>query len=295
MAFSGAEIAAELGDAGIDVTLVAARPAWIAPRYLPAPDGSPVPWDLAAARRAPAPTHRERNRALHDAGGNPGALDPRLRLDPASSRPPRVVFTDRLVGQVRDGRVAMAVGRVVDAGAHHLELDDGARVDCDAVVWCTGYGTALPLPELRTAPGVNLDDPLMPLLLDRATLHPALPDHAFVGLYRGPHLGVVELQARWASAVLAGAVPRPRRKESTAGLADARAIRDARPRPQFPYRDPVALGDRIASALGVLPEPGDVREDDPVVPAQYRFRGPGADPVAARLALESARRRMGTA
>lgn len=95
--------------------------------------------------------------------------------------------------------------------------------------------------------------------------------------------------------MLAGAVPQPDRSTTDAGAAEAEAIRAARPRPQFPYRDPVALGDRIAGALGVLPEPDDLRDGDPVVPAQYRLRVPGSDPSAARLGLESARRRMGTA
>ena len=292
MSFSGAEIAAELAGAGVDVTLVVSRPAWVAPRYLPGPHGTPVPWDLASARRAPAPSHRERARALDDAGGNPGRFDPRLRLDPDSGEPPHVVFTDRLPDLVRDGRVAVAPGRVTGAGSRHLDLDDGTRLACDAVVWCTGYRADPPVPHL---PGADRDDPVMPFPLDRITWHPDLPDHAFVGLYRGPHLAVVELQARWVCAVLAGAVPRPSPDEMRAGVAEALAIRDARPRPQFPYRDPVALGDRIAGALGVLPEPSDLRDGDPVVPAQYRLRGPGAGPAAARLAIDAARRRTGTA
>jgi dimethylaniline monooxygenase (N-oxide forming) len=114
---------------------------------------------------------------------------------------------------------------------------------------------------------------------------------AFVGMYRGPYFGVMELQARWTCAVLSGQLAPPSLAAQRTGLAQARAVRTRLPRPQFPYADYVGLADAIALELGVLPDLEELWED-PVIPAQYRLCGPGARPELAWPEITSVRRLM---
>src|SRR5262249_21495440 len=156
----------------------------------------------------------------------------------------------------------------------HLVLDTGTTVSCDAIIWCTGYRPKLPLLSAETLAALDFDpdELLQPLLLHKCTLHPDLPSRAFVGLYRGPSFGVIELQARWSCAVLSGQLPLPSRERMHAGLEKERAIRRLRPRPQFPHGGYVGFADSIASELGVLPDV-EALWDEPVIPAHYRLRG----------------------
>jgi dimethylaniline monooxygenase (N-oxide forming) len=311
MAFSGAEIATELAAAGAEVTGVASRPMWILSRHLPGPTGgTPLPLDLVLYRRpadsdgpVSAPeANRRWNRFLDALGANPGRTDPRLWIDPDSDRPEHVVICDGLAGALRSGAVALRLARAARLEPGGLVLDDGTSVEADAIVWCTGYQLDLPflsrgeLDPLGFVPG----DRLQPLLLHVCTFHPDLPGLAFVGVYRGPFFGVIELQARWACCVLSGSCAAPGREEMAGGLEAEARVRRALPRPQFPHGDYVDLADRIASRLGVLPDLGEPGElggwlrDGPVVPAQYRLRGPHSDRPAALRAIALAAERART-
>ncbi len=296
MSFSGTEIAAELAAADVAVTVVATRGVWLRSRYT---DG--LPWDLRAHRRSVravdlartgAEANQARARRYHEAGGNPGRLHPLLALDPDSTDPPHVVFTENLIDQARSGRLAVAVGRVVRRTAHGVRLDTGTEVPGDVVIWCTGYRPELSIltPAQRGIIGYGRQ----PLLLHDCTFHPDLPGVAFVGLYRGPYFAVMELQARWACAVFAGELAAPTEAEQRRGVADAQALGEEYPRPQFPYGDYVGLADRLAGHLGVQPDPVPLW-DDPVVAAHYRLTGRSARPEPAWRSIRSVRQRMGEA
>ncbi|SDM16902.1 flavin-containing monooxygenase [Allokutzneria albata] len=283
-AFSGAEIAAELAAAGIEVTAVASRPMWLLPRYL---DG--VPWDLVSYRRdRPRPSYAEANRRFARIAVNPGEFDERMRLDPDSDRPPYLVISDLVPAMLRAGALRLEPGRAVRREPGAVVLDTGVRLPCDEVIDCTGHRLGLPYlsPDQRAVLGHDPADLLQPLLLHECTFHPEFLDAAFVGLYRGPYFGVMELQARWAAAVLTGALPRP--SGMRAGLERQLEIREQRPRPQFPHGDYVGMADRLAAEIGVLPDPP---PDGPLLPAHYRLHGPGRAPDLARAEIAFVARR----
>jgi len=302
LAFSGAEIAAELAAAGVEVTVVAARGMWLLSRYACGDAGAALPWDLLAYRRSarernlalPAEqANRLRGRRYEESGANPAILHPRLRLDPNSGQPPHVVFADRLVAQARAGRLAVVPGRAVRLTAGGVRLDTGEDIRGDAVIWCTGYRPDLSLlaPAQRTALAYDPGDQIQPLPLHLGTFHPGLPGVAFVGMYRGPYFAVMELQARWACAVFARQLAPPAPAELRTGVATALAIRAQRPRPQFPYADYVGHADAIAARLGVRPALEQLW-DDPVVSAHYRLTGRHARPEVAWAQIASVRERM---
>ncbi|WHT16097.1 FAD-dependent oxidoreductase [Crossiella sp. CA-258035] len=303
MSFSGTEIAAELAGAGVATTAVTGRPFWILPRY---EDG--VPRDLRGMTRhrqqertrlPRAQANRAANTRYDALGGNPGQFDARLTLDPSSTEPPHLVTSDRLPGLLTDGALRIAVGQVTALSHNGLVLIDGSTVDCDAVVWCTGYRPELPLPAPLLAEVSFADDWLQPILLHGCTFHPALPGLAFVGVYRGPFFAVIELQARWAVEVLSGAIPPPAPEVMRAGIQAELDIRLARPRPQFPHGDYVGFADRLAGEFGVLPSLDPAGEwyeqlwHGPVVAGHYRLSGPGANPELAARQLRSAWERIG--
>jgi dimethylaniline monooxygenase (N-oxide forming) len=304
-AFSGSEIAVELAEAGAAVTAVAPRPRWLLPRCVPSPvAGRPVPHDLFTRIRAArtdaadveAPErNRRRNRFLDELGGNPGRLGDEFHLDPDSTVPPHVVISDGFTAAVEDGKVALLRGRVARLEHSSAVLGDGRRIPADALVWCTGYRPRLSfLPGwVQRATEYDPADMLQPLLLHDGVFPAEVERLCFVGMYRGPYLGTVELQARWACSVLAGDLPPPGADDVARGIADARRVRLQRPRPQFPYDD-MALADRIGRALGVLHPPEAYPDPDgwywsaPVIPAHYRMAGPRSAPVAAARQIREA-------
>jgi dimethylaniline monooxygenase (N-oxide forming) len=138
----------------------------------------------------------------------------------------------------------------------------------------------------------DADDELQPLILAK-TIFPSKNDNlAFVGMYRGPYFGTIELQARWACGVISGRIAPIGQRQRQEALAVENEIRVRRPRPQFPHSDYVDMCDEAAAAIGSTPK---VDENDPlwnaisrgpVLPAHYRISGPSASPDVARREIE---------
>ncbi|TDO06525.1 dimethylaniline monooxygenase (N-oxide forming) [Mycobacterium sp. BK086] len=298
LSFSGGEIAAEVSESGRQVTVVVGRSPWLIPRLQ---DG--VPADLVGFTRreqqdrsglSPEEANRRTNRYYDTLGANPGLLDRRLWIDPESTAPVFVLPGDHLPERLRAGKVRFEPGRVARLEPAALVLDTGSQLTGTTVLWCTGYHPDLSFLSkrlrllLRYAPN-NL---LQPVFLYKCTFHPNIPRMAFVGLYRGPFFAVLELQARWAAAVLADELTLPVEPLMRDGLEEERQIRRARPRPQFPH-DYIGLADSIAKELDVLPnlEPSDEYHtatwNGPVIAAQYRLRGPKNRREFAASQLES--------
>eukprot|EP00958_Prasinococcus_capsulatus_P016907 scaffold1894_cov368-Prasinococcus_capsulatus_cf.AAC.14 len=144
-------------------------------------------------------------------------------------------------------------------------------------------------------------DLLQPVLLDICTL---LPERstlrhklAFVGMYRGPYFGVMELQARLVSAVfchglsctMANLQAIETMRQNAQSLRQQCRDSDGRHRPQF-AQDYITLADTLAQVLGVHPLHTAIGSQEghgngvaagPVLPAHYRLVGPGAKPSIA--------------
>jgi hypothetical protein len=195
-------------------------------------------------------------------------------------RPPMVAVSDLFLDLVADGRIEVMNGRLegltedgnglrVSESQNSLknggdETDTLEVPGVTSLICCTGYS-----PDLESYCGGSAEEPsgileavqydptdaFSPMTTHLETLHPELSNLAFVGLYRGPYMGVVELQARLASEYLSGKTTTSLsnshwKKE----LATSEAIRHADPelRPQFPRFDYVGFLD---SLVGSLAEP----------------------------------------
>lgn len=183
--------------------------------------------------------HKQRHSAL----GEPTSFD----------ELPFVAISDEYLDLVREEKIEVVHGRLVGIGQDgKLEIyntqfknDDSqsnARVlddNIDHIICCTGYAPNLHSflsPRLLAALNYDPEDTFAPATLAWDTLHPSLPNLAFCGMYKGPYMGVMELQARLAAGVMSGNIYLKAQQLQSAVKA-SEAIRFATHRPQFPQFD----------------------------------------------------------
>ena len=273
---SGSEIAADLAGRA-EVTHAFRKPRYVIRKN---DDGCSSDWRwytqaTALARRHLAPetlAAQTRQRILRLAG------------DPADHGAPRpdpdlrvagITLTQDWLGAVESGAVACRPS-IESIHGRDVSFADGTSAAFDVLISATGYDLDVPClgDDVRAALGPGLR-------LHHRTLHPDLEGFAMVGQFfaLGPYFPLLELQARWAVATIAGEVPRPAAELMRAEIATPA-------RPAEPH-DLLSL--EIAEAFGVAPDPEahpELREPllfGPLLPARYRLDGHGSDAGAAAL------------
>ncbi|KAJ6022588.1 hypothetical protein N7460_012983 [Penicillium canescens] len=205
-------------------------------------------------------------------------------------QPPWVAIGNDYAEFVRAGTIQAAMGRVVSVQSNHdtklalveyiLPNGDAVMIDnVAAIVMATGfmpYKSLSLLPEdVLSALEYSTEDPFSPLILDKGgTVRSEIPDVGFVGFYRGPYWGVMEMQARYLGKLWYGQDEAVvcQTADQREGL---RSLRRADPhlaRGQFPMADYVGLMESFARDLGIERSilSGDSRSG-PVVPARYLY------------------------
>ncbi|KAI4647400.1 uncharacterized protein J4E79_010258 [Alternaria viburni] len=76
-------------------------------------------------------------------------IRPEWRFEPASKVP---VVSDTLVPCLEDGSITSVAGIKRIVNATEVELQDGTKVDVDAIIWCTGYKSDFSMIEPRFNP-----------------------------------------------------------------------------------------------------------------------------------------------
>ena len=217
------------------------------------------------------------------------------------SQPPWVSIGNDYAEYVRSGAVTPTIGRVSavhrsqnsDLATISISLPDGETVTLDnvaAIVLATGF---TPYNSLSFLPSSVLslleyseNDPFFPLVLDgKGTMHADIPDVGFVGFYRGPYWGVMEMQARHVAANWARAEPdnceinAKKKEEERQRIRDLRNMDPQLYRGQFPMGDYVGLMESFSrelemSRIPLLQSESDEEErSGPVLPARYTFAG----------------------
>lgn len=225
-------------------------------------------------------------------------------------RPSWVAIGNDYAEFVRSKAITTTIGRV---SAVHTPSSGRAKVDIElpgkesmslddvaAIVLATGF---TPFPSLAFLPEDVLsaleyspDDSFFPLVLDgKGTTNANIPDMGFVGFYRGPYWGVMEMQARSLAQTWARADSEHGIRFSTEELESkaqerqrVREYRNADPdlhRGQFPMGDYTGLMESFARDLGICcaPLPELNERPGPVVPARYTLRGPGIADIQTSL------------
>lgn len=229
--------------------------------------------------------------------------------------PPMMAVSDTYLEHVRSGRITLSTGKltdVQDTQATVKALSGSETVDdVAAVVLATGFSAASSLSFFSDAVKQALhfdpaDTRQHVALAFNGTYHPAVANLAFVGFYRSPYWGVMEMQARLATALFASDAastypssskdasswvsPTTEWPQLASALAEDRSVErtlalraDPERTSQFPMGDYLYLMHTFGEALGIprrAADPADAALQTPsvgmdvVTPAHY-FDGDG--------------------
>jgi dimethylaniline monooxygenase (N-oxide forming) len=268
-ACSGAEIASEIVTTAKQVVNIIIEPFWVIPRYIPKDLNYPdqlSPLDLVFYRRAVRDTSEAANAYFGKLCGDQGKICRDLGIDPNSSAPPRVIISDSYMKEVKNNRILVKKGNVQELNGDTIIFNDGTREQADVLIFSTGYKLELPFFDSVITDKLEYkDDQLQPLILYKATFCPHLSNIAFVGMYRGPFMAAMELQARWACMIFSGKLPMPEKEEMLEGLKEERDIRNQYPRLHFPRGDFVGFADTLADKIKVLPNFEELKKENPSI------------------------------
>ena len=298
--FSALEIAVDVSQSAKRVVSVLPRIPWVVPRLLPQQINDTVnyasptilPVDLAFYRRAkdapqiPEATTispawaQERHSFLQSTLG-PRQKNSPLGIPQDFDKPPMVAISDFYLDLVVDGSIDVIKGRL-----QGMDLSTGLQIESSERSWvlpnitkvicCTGYESNLEnYLEESILSTIEYDgkDTFCPMTLCWDTIHPKLSNFAFCGMYRGPYMGIMELQGRLAAAVMSGKIRIEEEKLQTA-LSTSQQIRSQHPatRPQFPHFDYIGFMDSLAELMkdaGIQPK-HNIKKGEMISPVFYQ-------------------------
>ncbi|MES2345394.1 MAG: NAD(P)-binding domain-containing protein [Chlamydiota bacterium] len=300
-AFSGTEIAAEVSTQAEQTVHCANRAMWILPRHLPV-RGTQQPWDLIFYRRSIVEeskkySFKEKNEKTYlrlqgITKQNQSVAELAVTSDPTD--PSYVTISDTYINQVKDAKIKVKYSKIHKISERTLIFEDNTETSADELIFATGYEASLPFfgSDILEKLEFDSNNRFQPLLLDRCTFNPHLPNMAFVGMYRGPYFPIMELQARLACYVFSKKIEAVTQLQMEKGMELERRIRMQIPRPQFPHGNYVEFADMLAEAAGVLPDFKAIQVSDPKLyekiwegplnASHYRLNGYASKPEMAR-------------
>jgi len=239
-------------------------------------------------------------------------------------QPPSVAISDLFLDLVSNGSIQVVNGRLEGLtddktgirvsrqtkgpnGSDSLLEDEEVLAGVTHLICCTGFS-----PDLKSCCGTECDgdsessgsskssiletieynskDDFSPMTTYLETLHPDLPNLAFVGMYRGPYMGAVELQARLAAEHIGGKSSGLSGESLQKGLEISNAIRNPSLKPQFPRYDYLGFLDSLSGSLSLEQQSQFPTENqsagDMVVPAFYQADTDLAQTAQAQLLNE---------
>ena len=294
--FSAFEICADIARSASRVVNVAPSIPWVLPRWIPTMQTdiggrsttTILPADLVLYQRMrPFPQTpekisltnedcRKRHKYLLSLVGHKQRHSP-LGEPTNWEEPPFVAISDEYLDLVREDKIEVVHGRLVgldEDGSLRVRNDKQcASISVDRIICCTGYTSQLHeflSPKILSTLKYDQADTFSPITLAWDTLHPSLPNLAFCGMYRGPHMGIMELQARLAAGAMSGSLSFEKDQFQLA-LKHSERIRNSDPRAQFPHFDYIGLMDTLTllCSRGGYPK-YNTEKGDIVVPGVYQ-------------------------
>ncbi|OGM44335.1 putative dimethylaniline monooxygenase [Aspergillus bombycis] len=215
------------------------------------------------------------------------------------TQPSLIAISDDYAEYVQSGSVRPTIGRVcavncTQSGQANVDIKGpGGEMttleNVTAIITATGF---TPFASLSFLPEdvlskleYSAEDSYFPLILDeKGTSNAEVPDMGFVGLYRGPYWGVMEMQARrvaesWYRAdsgqgIQFSTEELENKAQERQSMRDYKST-DPDSRGQFPMGDYVGLMETLARDMGIprtpLPEAGE--RLGPVLPTRYMAEG----------------------
>ncbi|TVY27389.1 Flavin-containing monooxygenase FMO GS-OX-like [Lachnellula hyalina] len=196
------------------------------------------------------------------------------------SNPPFVTVSDGYHEFVRAQKIKIVKGKVTSNEADALQIKDGSTSslmqDVAAVILATGFDATPSLDFLPTEMLSALEfDPTsdaFPLALNiHSTVNAAIPSLGFVGFYRSPYWGVMEMQARYLGKLWSGDAKAASALAKDTTLETMLKLRTEPRRAQFPMGDYAFLMESFSSIMDIKrTEPGDsTGRTGLVLPSRY--------------------------
>lgn len=285
--YSAVEICAELAEVSGRLTQLIRRPRWILPKHISNDSASHLPWDLffnakpqTVASDESIEQRNQRKHALYNTFSHQNRLGiDELNMDVESTEPTFIAISDRYLDLVERKKINLLSEDIQSLGEKAVNVD-GESLDCDIIVLCTGYKPDLSYLDAGVLEALDykFDETFQPLILSNSVVHPSFKNLGFVGMYRGPYFGVMELQARICCMLFAGMLSDQKAEQLFANRQEEISIRNTVPRPQFPRADYLELCYRLADYIGVKPDQdklvcGVPLKHYPLVPAEFRLEG----------------------
>lgn len=297
------------------------RPTWVFPLFTSPVAGSPaapfLPLDLPSYNLANRPqplTNSQGHISVEAAqmvngiyknvlGTDQSEFSPLLApTDEDLNNPPYLTVSDWYMDFVRSGLIELSQGKLSSVSGASATVSSASSAsestsvtDIAAIVLATGFEAAPSLSFLPTeiqqtlaVDPSNLDNTV--LLAFHGTHHPDVPNLGFVGFYRSPYWGVMEMQARfltelWAQQQQPGGQLSPSMQHALAtdrSIPRFAALRTDTRVSQFPMGDYAFLMQEFASALdlGIFMTVGETPPLPPtglpmdiLTPARYASKG----------------------
>ncbi|KAF9873976.1 hypothetical protein CkaCkLH20_08710 [Colletotrichum karsti] len=301
------------------------RPVWVFPLYTTPKPGSAaapfLPLDLPSYNLAnrPQPLQNSQGHITPEAaklthgiytaslGEDQSSFSPTVAVTPDHhSDPAYLAVSENYMELVRSGLITVSNGKLTSVTSNTASTTTNPVEDVAAVILATGFDPSpclsfLPPSVLETLQHSPQHRDLPLALAFHGTHVKDLPTLGFVGFYRSPYWGVMEMQARFLAALWtpSSLAPRPP-KLADALLDDASdwrtvSLRDDPRASQFPMGDYAYLMQEFSSALGIpinpFPDPPtpvlphNSKPMDILTPARYL--SPLADDAAREQAATS--------
>ncbi|KAG6007001.1 hypothetical protein E4U21_006521 [Claviceps maximensis] len=196
-------------------------------------------------------------------GTDQSIFSPQLQVtDKDKLDPPYLAVSDWYCDFVRSGLISLSTGKFASLDGHMAKLTDGSQIsNVIAVVLATGFDPSPSIsylsPDILKALGHSPRHPEQPLALAfHGTHHPQVPNLGFVGFYRSPYWGVMQMHARflaeyWSSSAAHHPEPLQQKLKHDNSIARTLALRDNPRLSQFPMGDYLFLMREFAEALSI--------------------------------------------
>ncbi|KAH7034775.1 uncharacterized protein B0I36DRAFT_84036 [Microdochium trichocladiopsis] len=288
---------------------VAHRPAWVLPLFTsPTPkEAAPffLPCDLPSYNLAGRPkplTNKSGSISEEAAQQSNGIFKVVLGTDQSEfspqtaiqgdllDAPPYLAVSEHYLDFVRSGLIEVSKGKVSGVSGSAVTISpSGERIeDVAAVILATGFDPAASISFLPSAvqEAISFDPSNVNLpaaLAFHGTHHPTFPSLGFVGFYRSPYWGVMEMQARFVAQMLLGSEAKASLEDTLDQDKSIEHILHLRSDPrtaQFPTGDYPFIMQEFGNALGIqiseplpTPELPEGKAMDILTPARYVMPG----------------------
>lgn len=178
------------------------------------------------------------------------------------SEPPLLACSDHYTEFVRHKKIQTITGKVKRAvSSNSIEVEDASGKishieDIAAIVSATGFDASaslsfLPSDILETLQFSPTSDEFPVALNVHSTVNRKIPSLGFVGFYRSPYWGVMEMQARFLSALWSSDPAAIQSLKDDTTIDSMLSLRNDPRRAQFPMGDYAYLMESFSSILGI--------------------------------------------